>query len=320
MSKICVDCASVPCRLPEQTARDVDALVKTLPSGLSFQTKAVGAEYQFEPGERSEVSILTAKTVDQSNEVVLPEGLDLESYRSSLIVLWNHNKDRPVATCQWIKIFKDQVRAKTVYPERPDDVDACWWTDEVWGMTKCNPPILRCKSIGFIPLLPKRDPTAQELELHPDWEGAGVWEKTLLLEYSCVYSGCNQEALVLAVNQKLLDPTKIKAMGLIVPEEQTPEPELTTEVNERPPAQVVHKDCCGKLTRYKSLPCVQAQLGKFKHLPEDQAIALAYANCVRGKAKRKPDMDTLIKRVAAQVDVEEIVDKAMKLYKNRGRA
>src|SRR5579884_3101781 len=91
-----VECVSCGVWLPESCAREVDDLYKTLPSGLEYQRKAMPVEMMFEPGERSEVSILTNATVDKSNEVVIPEGLDLDSYRRNMVVLWNHDHDQPV--------------------------------------------------------------------------------------------------------------------------------------------------------------------------------------------------------------------------------
>lgn len=280
-----VECASVPCSLPEDTAREVDALFKSLPSGLAFQRKSLPVEYQFEPGERAEVSVLTSQTVDKSGEVVLPEGLELDSYRRSMIVLWNHDKNKPVASCGWIKHFKDHIRAKTIYPEKPDDVDTPWFTDQVWAMTKSSPPILRCKSIGFLPLAPLREPTAQELEDHPDWAGAGVWEKSLLLEYSCVYNGCNDDALVTAINTKSLDVEKLRIMGVPVPEvKQIDVPEIP------------------------------------KGLSLRDAIAYAKAHAIRLRRKRKGiDMNEVVEKAVESLDVEAIVQKAVQLYQNRHR-
>ena len=312
--KNCVDCASCPVRLPEETAREVDALAKTLPQGLEFQRKALPVEYQFEPGERAEVSILTSRSVDKSAEVVLPEGLELESYRKSAIVLWNHDKDRPIASCGWIKLHKDHIRAKTIYPERPQDVETNWFTDEVWAMTKSSPPILRCKSIGFLPLVPLRDASPEELQAHPEWEGAGVWEKTLLLEYSCVYSGCNEDALVVAVNTKSLDPERLKLLGVEVP---------------HVPEEVKEPCCTNRLERFKATnDCVSRKiefLAKEKpEMSEEQRIAVAYAYCGEKKQKRKVkkeiNVDEVLKEIAARVNVQKIDDRAVHLYRNRGRA
>ena len=306
MKKI-VDCASVPCRLPEDTAREVDALVKTLPAGCEYITKTVGVEYQFEPGERAEVSILTSATVDMSNEVVLPEGLDLESYRKSRVVLWNHDKNKPVATCEWIKLFHGAIRAKTVYPERPEDVDTPWFTDDVWAMTKSVPPILRCKSIGGLPLLPMREPTPEELEKHPEWAGAGVWEKILMTEYSCVYAGCNQDALVEAINTKSLDPAKLKIMGVEVPQLK----EVIT------------------IDKFRAVDFIPALTGtavevtpvaKVYTREELESLVKEAVPFKKRKVKKPFDMNAFLAKVEERLDWERIMKMANSIHKNRHRA
>ena len=313
-----VECVSCPVALPEAVAKEVDSLYKTLPSGLEFKTAAMEVEYQFEPGERAEVSILTTRDVDKTGEVVLPEGLELDSYRKSMVVLWNHDKSRPVATCGWIKLYKDQIRAKTIYPEKPEDLDTPWPTDEIWGMLKCVPPILRCKSIGFLPLLPLRDPTPQELQVHPEWAGSGIWEKTLLLEYSLVYHGCNDDAIVLAVNDKSLNPMVLKGLGIPVPEIK---PQVKAEPKPEPQPE-------SRLAKYKADDCVSRKIEKLRSegKEEDQAIAIAYSMChgksmVKRKVQKKKtiDINAIMSKVEASIDLDRIIRKAERLWRDRGR-
>lgn len=297
---VCCDSAG-GCYLPEDDARQVDALTKTLPKDCTFQKKAYPVEYQFEPGERSEVSIITSQTVDKSNEVVLVAGLNLDTYRNSYAVLYEHDRNKPFANCKWIKSFNNdtEVRAKTIYPTKPEGEDVVWLADSVWALTKCVPPVLRCKSIGFLPREPKRSPTREELALYPEWKGAGVWANTLLLEYSVVTNGCHQDAIVMAVNDKSIDPIVFKSAGIAIPQ---------------PEVKEVVKECA----------CHSAALHAMheKKLTLADAIDYVSKHCgTRKPVKKKINLDELYAKAINElsIDPDKIVAAALEKYKNRGR-
>ncbi len=282
-----VDCVSVPCCLPEAEAREIDALVKTLPSGCDYVRKAYVSEMQFEPNERAEVSIVSTSAVDESNEVVIPKGVNFDTFRKSGTIFWEHKKDKPVATCAWIKTYgEDQIRAKSVYPERPSDIgEKDWYVDYVWGLTKCHPAVLKCKSIGILPLTPMREPTADELQLHPDWAGAGIRDNCRLLEYSCCASGVNTEALVLEVNNKSMSCAILKSLGFDVQE---------------PVAEIV-----------AAVPSMTEQ--------EAIAFALQHGDWKPKGVKKSLDYEAIMAQAIEKLDIESIVQKAIQTYRNRGR-
>lgn len=200
--------------MPEDLARDVDEVSKSLPAGCEYQRKAVQVEYQFEPGERAEVSVISSTTVDKTSQIVMASGVDLEPYRKHMTVLWNHDQEKPIASAAWIKLYKDHLRAKTVYPD-PEQSEWGTLVNDVWAMTKSG--VLKMKSIGFLPRTPLREPTTEELDAHPDWQGAGIWDNSLLLEYSACSIGICNDALVQAVNTKSLDALHLKSLGVEVP-------------------------------------------------------------------------------------------------------
>ncbi len=271
-----VECKSTGRVVPESMARDIDELTKSLPSDCGWVEKAYIPEIQFEPGERAEVSIITAETVDKTNEVVLIGGIDFDWFRANPAILWNHQRNLPtIGECQWIKQHKsgavNTLRAKSVYPQRQtksEDTDRPFWIDQVWDLISCRPPVLKAKSIGFIPLRPKREPTADELDLHPEWKGAGIWDGIRLYEYSCCSVGICNDALLEAVNSKGFDPACLEALGIDVPEPQ-PAPE--------PPLWEV----------YKSDECVGAKIkhlydtGEASKYSREQVLAIADAYCHR---------------------------------------
>lgn len=307
-----VECASVPCWLPESLARRVDDLHKRLPVDCGYVRKAYQVDYQFEPGERAEVSVITSASRDKTDEVVLPEGMELDSYRKNMIVLWNHDHEKPVARCGWIKLHKGEIRAKTIYPESEDGTNWSAFVDDVWAMTKAC--VLRQKSVGFLPLTPKRAPTQEELAEHPDWEGAGVFDNTLLLEYSCVSVGCNNDCLVEAINTKSLDVGRLASLGLEIPQQATPVEKFITPVAIEPLVEKI-------ITRPSEPPFLPMAKGA------DLKEALAYALTKGYRPKPKPkkvDWDALVKqqveKALAQLDVEKIIARAFTAHKHKGRA
>lgn len=280
-----VTCASTGTRMSEDLAREVDEMTRGLPQGCGYRTKAVEPDaILFEPSERAEVSIISSDCVDRSNEVVIPQGVDLTSYRKNSVVLWSHDWDRPVGTCEWVKIHKNTLRAKTIYPE-----DASHLSQEVWKMLRCTPPVLKAKSIGFLPRTPARAATPEELVSHPEWREASIFDDTLLLEYSCVSVGCNQDSLLQMVNTKSLDAPTLADMGIQIPE--------TPETHE-----VVHE---------------VARAVRETHMPLDQAVAYV----LRMRKHKKIDLDRIFARSLGEIDLDvaEIVRRALDAHVNRGR-
>lgn len=304
-----VECKSVPCYLSEALARKVDELAAGLPSGCSYQRKAYSpAAVQFEPGERAEVSIITTNQPDKSNEVVIPEGVDLSTYNGT--VLFQHKEGEVVGKCQWVKLNKsdESIRAKTVYYENSEGVESKWYRfiDEVWEMVKVG--ALPSKSIGFLPLTEKREPSADELALHPEWSACGIWDNSLLLEYSVCAVGVNNQAMVELVNSnaKSITAEVIKSMGLAFDFPEVAEPVVL--VQEAPQTAL-------------EAPTVR-RVRPALSLAEIIARAAREAIPVRRKAvHRKPSPDEVLTLAleALSVDPERILRLADEAFRNRGR-
>lgn len=191
-----VECKSVPCYLPEEQAREVDEVVKSLPSDSAYQfrRKTVTDLKETDPTERTDVSYITTAAVDRDREIVIPDGVDLSVYDRNRVVLWQHDQGQPCGKCLWVKPDTRGVLAKTFYPARPDGHEGDWLPEKVWGLIRTD--ILRGKSVGFLPL-EYRDPTEDEVQ-----KGAErVFTRCLLLEYSCVAIPACPEALVTAINK-----------------------------------------------------------------------------------------------------------------------
>ncbi len=309
MKNLIVECKSLPIKLPEHLAIEVDEIVKALPEDCkTMHHKAYQVEYNFEPGEQSEVSIISAPTVDKENEVILPEGVDFTSYRKSAVVLWSHDWNRPVGTCSWIKLHNGMIKAKSIYPKDGPD-----WSNTVWKMISSNPPILKGKSIGFLPRTPKRTATEEEITLHPEWKDAGIWDNVLLLEYSCCPTPICDDALVEAINNKSLNTGVLKQLGVHYWEG------LETKMEE--------EDCVSKKIKE-----MYAQ-GEDKKYSRCQIEAIAKASIYGQKVKMPPrnkvreqiQLDSLVEKSLncliekIDLDPDKLANMAMELYKNRGK-
>lgn len=326
-------CDSTGCWLPEKLAEEMDVLRKSLPKDTPYIRKTYIPEYQFEPNERAEVSIITTSSVDKTNEVVIPLGIDLSSYQKSGVVLYEHDNDAPVGECQWIKYVaqEDGLRAKTKYFEPEENVESKWYkfVGETWYMVKSG--AMKGKSIGFQPLLPKRDPTEEELKLHPEWKGAGVWEKTLLLEYSVCSIGINNDSVVEMINKKAVTAEAVAAMGIRVPEEirTAVSAAATPETATAAQAAVQPEPCCRKslFERLKGDDCVSQKIPKLlaEGYPQDQAAAIAYSMCraksMKKKLPRRKSVDEMLDEALSRMTLDsgKISRMAEQIRRDRGR-
>lgn len=189
-----VTCASTGLLTTPKLARKLDELIATLPKTPEYQLRRKQGEVKdINQKERSEVSIITSAAMDRDGEIVLPDGIEFSDFLSYGTVLWGHEQQEPCGSCLWIKPKDNALIAKTVYPMKPANIEGLWLPDTIWGLTTCDPPILRGKSIGFVPV-EMRDPTAEELAAYPDCQR--VITRSWLVEYSVVSTPCNPQALI----------------------------------------------------------------------------------------------------------------------------
>lgn len=204
--------------LPEDQARHLETLLKSLPKDKAYQyrKKNTVAEAVFEPGERASVDIVTTDSVDKDAEVVLPGGIDLESYRKNSIVLFDHDRAKPIGKSLWIKSTNNGMKSKTLYASRPEDYQGDFLPDLVFALVQQD--ILKGRSIGFLPVEIDA-PTQAQKEARPDWERANaIISKSVLFEYSVVAVPCNEDALQEIVSKSIqgISVKSLQALGLKV--------------------------------------------------------------------------------------------------------
>lgn len=187
-------------KLTDDQAKSLDALLKTLPKECqTIKRKGVVASTELVKGERSDISWITTDSVDRDNEVVVPEGIDLEHYKKNPIVLWGHDDTKPIGKAIWIKHEGQGLKAKTQYATRPNNHTGDWIPDTVFALVQQG--ILKGRSIGFLPL-EYAPPTEEHIKARPEWKNArAIIPRSLMYEYSVVSVPANQDALVEAVSK-----------------------------------------------------------------------------------------------------------------------
>jgi hypothetical protein len=209
--------------MPDRTARAVDALLRALPKTREYEyRKAVAGRppTELNPGERSDVSWISTEAVDRTGEVVVARGMNDAQFQANPLVTLGHAYHLPpVGRSLWRKRVKDGdtagIKAKTVYPARPDSwpADDPWPPDRVFALVQAG--MLQGKSIGFLPVK-VHVPDDQEARKN-GWQNVGlVIDEWLLLEYACVFLPANQDALVEAVSKGAaeLPDDFVRALGL----------------------------------------------------------------------------------------------------------
>ena len=195
-------------QLPETLARKIDAMARTLPRDFTYRRMARNADsFTLDPGERTDVSVITTDALDRDGEVVLPAGGDWADYNR--VVTFAHRYDQlPVGSNWWIRARGNGLIAKTHYPDRPADWGGgLWLPSAILHLMQQPVPTCTGKSIGFLPLS-VRGPTSAELSRRPELKNAAVIDRWVGVEYAVVPVPCNPEAEMQAVAKGL-------EMGLI---------------------------------------------------------------------------------------------------------
>jgi hypothetical protein len=215
----------------DRQAKALDALVKTLPQEAPYRPHTAlveGATSELLPGERADVSWISEESIDRHGEIIVASGMDDSHFKLNPLVTMQHAYWMPpVGRSLWRKRVKDGervgIKAKTVYPPRPD----AWPADSDWppdvAFTLVQHGLLCGKSIGFLPTRARR-PTEDEVARVPALAKAGwIVEKWLLLEYACVYLPAQQHALVEAVSKGMRLPEEFRSvMGVSLPDVVAP--------------------------------------------------------------------------------------------------
>lgn len=130
-------------------------------------------------GERQIRVVASDSTVDRINDVMVPEGCVLDSFKSNPIVLFNHDPSVPIGNAV-VAVQNGRVEALITFAPKGVSAKA----DEICGLYKSG--MLRAVSVGFDPI-----------EWKPIEGGGTRYTKWVLMEISCVAVPANPNAVTL---------------------------------------------------------------------------------------------------------------------------
>jgi hypothetical protein len=204
-------------------AKALDALLETLPEQEYRRVLLPDAVRATEltTGERADIAWITTESVDRFKEVVLAGGMDDSQYRLNPIVTLGHDYlQAPVGRSLWRRRAKEGdmrgIKAKTVYPPRPDGwPDPVWPADAAFALVRSG--LMSGKSIGFL-TLEASAPTEDEVRQNASWLGVRrVVRKWLLLEYACTWLPVNPDAVTEAVSKSQVTEDDFRNLRLELP-------------------------------------------------------------------------------------------------------
>lgn len=192
----------------DRQARALDARLRQLPADAAHAyrrcTLSAGTP-ELLADERADVSWITAEAPDRAGDIVRAAGMDDSQFALNPVVTLNHDYDRPpVGRSLWRKQVRagalHGVRAKTLYPPRPEKwSQAVWPPDDAFQLVKAG--LLLGKSVGFLPVK-VRTPTDEEIRKQPEMGRVRyIIEEWLLLEYACCYLPAQPNAVVEQVSK-----------------------------------------------------------------------------------------------------------------------
>jgi hypothetical protein len=191
--------------MSDKAARELDALLRTLPDRDYRRAVVEKATTELSPGERADVSWISTESQDRQGEIVLAGGMDDTHFKHNPIVTLGHRYDlAPIGRSLWRRKVRDGqmrgIKAKTQYPPRPADwPDDVWAPDAAFGLVQTG--LMTGKSIGFL-TLKAHAPNDHEIAQKPLLKDVSrIVDEWLLLEYACTWLPVNQDAVVEAVSK-----------------------------------------------------------------------------------------------------------------------
>src|SRR6266704_307311 len=199
--------------MKDKQAKSLEARLRDLPQDDAFAFRRCSFERgitEIAVEGRFDVSWITEETPDRAGDIVLARGMDDAHFQLNPIVTLNHAYDQPpVGRSLWRRRVKEGalvgVKAKTLYPPKPENWGAADWPPDV-AFTLVQSGLLRGKSIGFFPLK-LRTPTTAEIDGRPALANVRyIIEEWLLAEYACCYLPMQPHAVVEQVSKALAEP------------------------------------------------------------------------------------------------------------------
>jgi len=164
-------------------------------SGMERAVDDKGVHYRTMPSAQFEGMdfILSDATPDRFDDVIKPEGWDLDTFKRNPISLFNHNKDFVVGTWQQLRVQDGALQGRLKFA--PEGTSPR--IDEIRKLVEAG--ILRAVSVGFRPIAsePRKESKT----------GGITYLRSELVECSVVAVPANPNALAIAKSLNLSDDT-----------------------------------------------------------------------------------------------------------------
>lgn len=185
---------------------NVDVLRK---DWVELDTKAL----ELEEGSRSAIKYVSTRTVDQSGDIIIPKGVQLDLFKKTgMPVFWGHDYSKPpIGSDEWVKKDDWGIKVKTVFADTGPGTLA----DILWKLVQQGHQ--KQSSVGIIPLevIVRGDANFNEAikvlkseypELNKTYKDCyRIITKCILFEHSLVSLACNTDTDVLAVSKMFKD-------------------------------------------------------------------------------------------------------------------
>lgn len=160
-------------------------------------------------GERAVIARIGGNSVDRHRTIISPNGIDLEPYRRSPVVMWFHGQDAvrghvPIGKNKWIKTDGDRLIAKTIFRDNDEFADNLFRAYQDGYINGWSISVLSHDA---------SPPTREEIRANPAL-GDGcdmIYRRTELTEYSATPIPSHREAVSLLVSRGILIPEGARA-------------------------------------------------------------------------------------------------------------
>ena len=154
--------------------------------------------------EMTLTAYVSTATIDRSNEILDPNGVDLTNYKKNPVVLWAHNYEMPpIGKALWVKRDGEGVLSKVKFASTE-------FAQEIFQLYKEG--FLKAFSVGFIP-------KTHEDKMNKSGDNIRTFTKWEMLEYSAVPVPANPDAIALAMQKGFIKNEQVKKMFEVKEEE-----------------------------------------------------------------------------------------------------
>ncbi len=156
-------------------------------------------EYKQDEDKREFTAIISTSDVDLVNEVLLPDGANIKSFKNNPMVLLNHDRNLPIGRAPNIRRQGNGLVAKGFIGKNIERIN------DTWELVKQG--IISGVSVGFIEV-DSRTPSFEDKKMFGK-NVQRVITRWILKEFSFVVFPCNEAAMITACKSLSITPEEL---------------------------------------------------------------------------------------------------------------